>query len=76
LIACDNKQTVSLSRTAADRHIQPKRYFMVDGKPANPTHDYPATPETAGETIIPSGYLVLQHKEKLLLEPICMEGRE
>jgi hypothetical protein len=76
LIACDNKQTVFLSRTAADRHIQPKRYFMVDGKPANPTHDYPATPETAGETIIPSGYLVLQHKEKEVITCTDMDGRK
>jgi hypothetical protein len=76
LIACDNKQTVSLSRTAVDRHVQSKRIFNVENTPANPTHDYPATPESAGETIIPSGYLVLQNRGNSIETYIDSDGRK
>ena len=61
-IPSDNKQTISLSRTAVDRHIQPKRHFKVGMAPRIPTHDFPRDPASAGETIIPSGYLVLEYK--------------
>lgn len=60
-IPSDNKQTISLSRTAVDRHLQSKHFFNIDMMPRNPTHDFPRDAASAGETIMPAGYLVLEH---------------
>lgn len=62
VICCDNKDSISLSRTAVDRRVQNKKFCKE--APVVPHHDYPRSESVSGLSIVPSGYLVLQPKSQ------------
>jgi hypothetical protein len=65
VICCDNKDSISLARTAVDRRVQNKKFCKENEAPVVPHHDYPRSESVSGLSIVPSGYLVLQSKTNL-----------
>lgn len=61
VISCDNKATIPLAKEAIDRHIQSRKFYLPNQAPVYDTHSFEDA-ESRGESIIPSGYLVMNYK--------------
>lgn len=57
-LSCDNKNKVNVGSLAVSRYHQLQHFFPTTNAPVYSDHDFP----TANAKIVPSGYLLLEHK--------------
>ena len=61
-LSCDNKIKVNVGTLAVSRYHQLKHFFPVDDAPNYNDNNFP----WANAKIVPSGYLLLEHKPRRL----------
>ncbi|XP_033112635.1 uncharacterized protein LOC117113425 [Anneissia japonica] len=59
-VSCDDKNKINVGTLAVSRYHQIRRFYLEDDQPEYNDHDFPY----AGSKIIPSGYLIMETKEK------------
>lgn len=67
VLSCDNKATISLAKEAVDRRIQPNKFYLSGEAPVYDTHNFEKA-ESRGESMIPSGYMVMMYKNPSLVD--------